>query len=65
MKIFFFAAAVIFALATLGFLMYGVGRMSKPGIENARQSNKLMRYRILFQGLAVLMLFLFAMAAAD
>lgn len=65
MKIFFFIAAVIFALATLGFLLFGVGRMSGQGVDAAKKSNKLMRYRVVFQGLAVLFLFLFAMAASS
>ncbi|WND03993.1 HIG1 domain-containing protein [Temperatibacter marinus] len=62
---FFFIIAILFALATLGFLLFGVGRMSQQGVENAKKSNKLMRYRILFQGLAVLALFLLAMAASS
>lgn len=58
---FFFILAIVCALFTLGFLLVGVSRMSKQGVENARKSNKLMRFRILFQGLAVLILFILGM----
>lgn len=63
--VYFFILAGLFALATLAILLVGVSRMSKPGIENARTSNKLMRFRIIFQLAAVLILFAIGMAASS
>ncbi|HVJ41440.1 MAG TPA: HIG1 domain-containing protein [Dongiaceae bacterium] len=43
----------IFAVATLATLLTGVFGMAQGGAFNKRYGNKLMRYRILFQGLTV------------
>ena len=43
----------IFALATLGTLLVGVTSMGKGGAFNEKYGNKLMRYRVIFQGVAI------------
>lgn len=43
----------LFALATLGTLLVGVTAMGKGGAFNDKYGNKLMRFRIIFQGCAV------------
>jgi len=43
----------LFALLTLGTLLTGVVGMGKGGAFNDKYGNKLMRYRVIFQGLAV------------
>ncbi|GAB2176178.1 twin transmembrane helix small protein [Dongia sp. agr-C8] len=53
MSIFFFALGGLFALATLGTLLTGVVGMGKGGAFNERYGNKLMRFRVIFQGLAI------------
>lgn len=40
-------------------LMTGVSTFGKGGIENAKRSNKLMRWRIIAQFIAVLLILLF------
>lgn len=40
-------------------LLLGVFSMARGGEFNRKYGNKLMRYRVLLQGLAVLLLFLF------
>lgn len=59
-----FILAGILALATLGVLLYGVGRMSGQGVENARKSNKLMQYRVVLQAGVVLILFIIGVVLA-
>jgi hypothetical protein len=56
------ALVVIFALATLGVLIVGVVSMMRGGEFNKRNSNKLMRARVILQGvtLALLALMFFA-----
>ncbi len=54
MSIFFFILGGLFALATLGTLLTGVVGMGKGGAFNDKYGNKLMRFRVIFQGLAVL-----------
>ncbi len=53
MSIFFFALGGLFALATLGTLLTGVVGMGKGGAFNEKFGNKLMRFRVIFQGLAI------------
>jgi murein endopeptidase len=53
MSIFFFALGGLFALATLGTLLTGVVGMGKGGAFNDKHANKLMRFRVIFQGLAI------------
>jgi hypothetical protein len=44
----------IFAVATVAVLLTGIFGMAQGGAFNQRYGNKLMRFRILFQGLTVL-----------
>ena len=53
MSTFFFIIGGLFALATLGTLLAGVTTMGKGGAFNDKYGNKLMRFRVIFQGLAV------------
>jgi Hypoxia induced protein conserved region len=50
---------VLAMLATLGTLLFGLVSMAKGG--NPQRSNKLMRTRVLFQGLALLLFVIFMM----
>ena len=43
----------LFALATLGTLLVGVTSMGKGGAFNEKYGNKLMRFRVIFQGIAI------------
>jgi len=43
----------LFALATLATLLVGVTSMGKGGAFNDKWGNKLMRFRVIFQGCAV------------
>jgi VIT1/CCC1 family predicted Fe2+/Mn2+ transporter len=54
MSIFFFALGGVFALATLATLLTGVVGMGKGGAFNDKFGNKLMRMRVILQGLAIL-----------
>jgi Hypoxia induced protein conserved region len=58
----FIILTAIFMAATLITLGVGVFSMGKGGDFNRRNSNKLMRMRVLFQGLAIasFVLYLFA-----
>jgi VIT1/CCC1 family predicted Fe2+/Mn2+ transporter len=54
MSIFFFILGGLFALATLATLLTGVVGMGKGGAFNEKFGNKLMRMRVILQGLAIL-----------
>jgi len=41
-------------LAVLGVLFWGVFSMARGGEYNAKWSNKIMRYRVLLQGIALI-----------
>ncbi len=47
-----YVIVVFFMLAALGVLLLGIATLARGG--NPQRSNKLMQYRILFQGLAIL-----------
>jgi hypothetical protein len=53
MRMFFLVLGGIFALATLGTLIVGVGALGKGGAFNDKYGNKLMRLRVILQGLAI------------
>jgi hypothetical protein len=53
MSIFFFILGGLFAILTLATLMTGVVGMGKGGAFNEKYGNKLMRYRVIFQGCAI------------
>jgi hypothetical protein len=50
------ALVIIFALATLGVLLFGVITMVRGGEFNRRNSNKLMRWRVILQGFTLMLL---------
>jgi len=53
---------IVFMVLALGSLLVGVFAMGKGGEFNKKNSNKLMRYRVLFQGLAVACFVLYLLA---
>jgi|GEM_PF-59609 len=59
MSVFFFVTMILAMLITLGVLFTGLFSMARGGEFNRKYSNKLMRYRIVAQGIALL---LFALA---
>jgi hypothetical protein len=59
MKSFFFVLVIIAMLITLGVLATGIIAMARGGEFNAKYGNKLMRARVIAQGVA---LALFAVA---
>jgi len=58
MRFFFLGLGGLFAIATLVTLLVGVTAMGKGGDFNERYGNKLMRMRVIFQGLAIACFFL-------
>lgn len=58
--LFLFATAVCFVVLII--LMIGIGTFAKGGAFNRKYGNKLMRLRIIAQGIAVLAILLFAWA---
>ena len=60
----FLAILVIIAMvATLGVLFVGMFAMARGGEFNRKYGNTLMRYRVLLQGLAILLFILFMVFA--
>ena len=57
-----FILATVVCLIVLVILMIGIGVFTKGGETNRKYGNKLMRYRIIAQALAVLAIVLFAWA---
>lgn len=53
---------IVFMVLALGSLLVGVFAMGKGGDFNKKNSNKLMRYRVLFQGLAIVCFVLYLLA---
>jgi hypothetical protein len=54
MQTIFITLTAVFAAATLVTLLVGLFSMAKGSDFNKRNGNKLMRYRVIFQGLTVL-----------
>jgi len=51
----FFTVILILAMAaTVGALAWGIFSMARGGEFNAKWSNKMMRYRVIFQAIALL-----------
>jgi len=50
------ALVVVFALATLGVLITGVFSMMRGGEFNRRNANRLMRARVILQGITLVLL---------
>ena len=55
-----FILAVVAAFGTLIILMIGIGGFAKGGEFNRKHSNRLMRYRIIAQAVAVILIVAFA-----
>jgi hypothetical protein len=55
-----FIFAVVAAFGTLIILMIGIGGFAKGGAFNRKHSNRLMRYRIIAQAVAVILIVVFA-----
>ena len=53
MRLFFFIIGGVLMLATLATLMVGVISMGKGSDFNKRNANKMMRLRVILQGLAL------------
>jgi hypothetical protein len=53
MRLFFWILASILVMATLGTLMVGITGMGAGGEFNRKYGNKLMRLRVILQGLAI------------
>jgi hypothetical protein len=54
-----FYAIAAACLLTLGILAFGIGGFAKGGADSGRKSNRLMRYRIAAQFVAVVLIVLF------
>lgn len=59
-----FIVAAIAALAVLAILMVGIGGFAKGGDFNRKHANRIMRYRIIAQAVAVVLIVLFAYFSA-
>jgi hypothetical protein len=55
---FFFGAAMISMIGVVASLLRGFVAMSRGGEKEHRTSNKMMQMRVLFQGAAIIFLFL-------
>ena len=55
-----FIIAAIAALAVLAILMVGIGGFAKGGDFNRKHANRIMRYRIIAQAVAVALIVAFA-----
>lgn len=55
-----FILASVSALAVLAILMFGIGSFGKGGEFNRRNANKIMRWRIIAQAVAVALIVAFA-----
>ncbi len=56
----FFIVAALAALGVLAILMIGIGGFAKGGDFNRKHANRIMRYRIYAQAVAVLLIVAFA-----
>ena len=55
-----FIIAALAALAVLVILMFGIGSFGKGGDFNRKHANRIMRYRIIAQAVAVALIIAFA-----
>lgn len=62
MATFFFFIALACMLGVLGSLIFGVAFMTKGGEKDHQSSNRMMRLRIVLQGLALAFMLLAALA---
>ncbi|MDA3888818.1 MAG: twin transmembrane helix small protein [Allgaiera sp.] len=56
-----FIVVAIAVLAVLAILMFGIGTFAKGGEFNRKHSNKIMRWRIIAQAIAVLLILVFVL----
>ncbi|MFV0245789.1 MAG: twin transmembrane helix small protein [Qingshengfaniella sp.] len=56
-----FIVAAIAALIVLGILMFGIATFARGGDFNRKHANRIMRYRIAAQFVAVLLILLFVL----
>ncbi|SES03929.1 Hypoxia induced protein conserved region [Tranquillimonas rosea] len=54
-----FILVVIAALLVLGILLFGIGGFAKGGDFNKKHANKVMRYRIYAQAVAIVLVLVF------
>lgn len=54
-----FIIVAISVLVVLGILMFGIGTFAKGGEFNKKNANKIMRWRIFAQAIAVVLILLF------
>jgi hypothetical protein len=55
----FFILVVLAVLLVAGILLFGIGSFSKGGAYNSRNANKIMRWRIIAQFVAVCLILLY------
>ena len=58
---FLFTLLIIVMVAVVGVLFFGLFSMARGGSFNQRNANKLMRWRVALQGIAILLFVLFMM----
>jgi len=56
-----FTVLIIAMVAVVGVLFFGLFTMARGGAYNQRNANKLMRWRVALQGVAILLFVLFMM----
>ncbi|HEX3064674.1 MAG TPA: twin transmembrane helix small protein [Dongiaceae bacterium] len=56
-----FAAIIVFMVVTLAILLTGLFSMAKGGDFNKRNANRFMRWRVIAQGIAILLFIIFMM----
>ncbi|MBD3678032.1 MAG: twin transmembrane helix small protein [Rhodobacteraceae bacterium] len=56
-----FIIVVIAVLVVLGILMVGIGGFAKGGDFNRKHANRIMRYRIIAQAVAVVLILIFVL----
>jgi preprotein translocase subunit SecG len=54
-----FLLVALSVVVVLGILLFGIGTFGKGGAYNARNANKIMRYRIIAQFVAICMILLY------
>ena len=54
-----FVLVVIAVLIVLGILMFGVGSFGRGGDFNRRNANKIMRWRVIAQAIAIVLVLLY------
>ncbi len=56
-----FAAIIVFMVITLAILLTGLFSMARGGDFNKRNANRFMRWRVIAQGIAILLFIIFMM----